>query len=347
MRAATERAADGAAGIRRWLGSGLIQHPCGAFAAWTDPDGRLAFRYPEITGYALTWLAGRPELTRDERAAGDRAAAWLAARIDAGVLSARDGWDGGAVYAFDLGMVAAGLISYGRAVGDEAAAGTGERTAGLLAAAFADGMPAVLPHGPPTSRPSSWSTTGRPHLLKCVQSLLLADAASVVASLMGRAASLQRDDGAFSTQPGSHDVMLHPHFYAIEGLWIAGRCLGDDDALARARRATTWAWEHQLPSGGFPRVVAADGGSREAPEQLDVTSQAVRAALLLGTTPAGLGQAVDRLVELARPAATGRALGYQPAAAERHANAWVSMFGAQALELAAQDTPQLDWDALV
>ena len=56
------------AGLRRWLASGAIQPESGAFCAWREEEsGTLAFEYPEITGYALTWLACRPDPTDAEQ----------------------------------------------------------------------------------------------------------------------------------------------------------------------------------------------------------------------------------------------------------------------------------------
>ena len=52
----------------------------------------------------------------------------------------------------------------------------------------------------------------------------------------------------------------------------------------------------------------------------------------LGLKPEGFDAAIDRLLEFARPLPGGAALIYQPASDVRHYNAWVTMFGAQAME---------------
>src|ERR1700710_564213 len=81
----------------RWLGSGPIDSPTGAYFAWIEEGTRrAAFEYPEITGYALTYLMGRPEPSREELSRAARAADWLVDRLDRGDRSARDGWDYGA-----------------------------------------------------------------------------------------------------------------------------------------------------------------------------------------------------------------------------------------------------------
>jgi hypothetical protein len=341
-----------AADLRRWLSSGALQSSSGAYCAWLDEDaGTLAFEYPEITGYALTWLAGRPDPTARELAAGARAARWLVHRLSRGDRSARPGWDREAVYTFDLGMIAAGLISFGRLVGDGAAVDVGLATARELAAYVAEAgyVPAVAPDGPATSRAAEWSTVGCAHGAKCVQALLLADEVEAAATLVAVAARCQRGDGAVRTQPEESLVMLHPHLYTVEALWMWGTARGDDDALDRARRATDWAWRQQLSSGGLPRCVGSPDAGRPAVEQCDVTAQAIRAALLTGADPHGLEQAVYRLGQIARPAGRGAraALVYQPESGQRHLNAWVTMFGAQALELAESGRGSIAWTQLV
>ena len=101
-----------AAGLRAWIASGVSQSESGAFVAWVDlATGRPSYDYPEITGYALTFLASQASLSDDECSVGHRAAAWLVDRVRRGNLAARDGWDDDAVYLFDLAMVEIGRAS--------------------------------------------------------------------------------------------------------------------------------------------------------------------------------------------------------------------------------------------
>jgi hypothetical protein len=339
-----------AADVRRWLASGDLQSDGGAYCAWRDAStGQLAFEYPEITGYALTWLAGRDEPTQEELDAGRRAAEWITDRLERGDRSARAGWDEGAVYTFDLGMIAAGLISFGKLTGEERYEAQGRRTAAELAAytLSPEGLQSIAPDGPGTTRPPEWSTAGIPHLIKCVQSLLLAEEDEAADALIATAAEWQQDDGRFVTEPSDGRTMLHPHIYTIEGLWMYGTARGDEAALDRARRATEWAWQHQLPSGGLPRYVAINEDLEPAPEQWDVTSQAIRAAAMCGVQPEGLERAIVRAVELGRPTDAGRALIYQPESGNEHHNAWVSMFGGQALEIVGHGLDAMSWEELV
>jgi hypothetical protein len=345
----TQRAAEQAACLATWLASGEVQSPAGAFCAWREEGGELAFEYPEITGYALTWLASHDDPSEAEIEAGRRAANWLLERLKANDLSAHSRWDGGAVYTFDLGMIAAGLISFGRRVEEPQFIDRGESVGRHLASLFLDheDPPQVDPSGPPSGRDPTWSNAGHPHVSKCVQSMLLSEQWEAAEKLITHAGAFQHESGYFQTQPSEDFVMLHPHFYTVEALWMWGTARGDDAALARARRATEWAWRHQLPEGGMPRLVNLSNED-EGVEQLDITSQAVRAALLVKVEVDGLHRAVERLLAAARPAGEGAAaLPYQTQSESPHLNAWVTMFGAQALDLVASADRRLEWHELV
>ena len=340
--------------LRGWLASGRCQSPAGAYYAWiSESSGEPSFEYPEITGYALTWLGGRPDPEEREVQAGERAAEWLAARFEQDDLSARAGWDGEAVYNFDLGMIATGLMVFGARFGRERSLALGLSLAERLRDQVQpDGTLPSIAAGS-TSR-SAWSTAGGAHVIKVVQALLLGhehggsgfrDAAD---RLVGTAARIQQGDGRFVTHRADAETMLHPHLYAAEGLWMYAGATGEADALDRARRATEWAFGHQLDNGALPRFVATGPASAEgAPEQLDLTAQAIRMALLLGLEPEGRAAALRRLAETAQAAGEHRALIYQPGAPEPHHNAWVTMFRPQAAELAAQPPPALSWRHLV
>ncbi|MGH9064536.1 MAG: hypothetical protein ACRD0L_11295 [Acidimicrobiales bacterium] len=348
--------------LRRWLVR-RPQSPAGAFYAWRDAlTGEPAFEYPEVTGYALTHLAGQRPPLEVEVEAGRQAGGWLVRRVSAGDLSAHSGPAGGAVYNFDLAMVASGLLSFGSLVADEAMVTTGLGLAEELRDQIeADPrLPAVRRHRsagsaafPPVRR--SWSSQGGAHLLKVVQCLVRADAlgadgcGEAAASLVRTRGNLQREDGSFVTHE-QDGVVLHPHLYAVEGLWMHGVATGDGIALGRARAATEWAWRQQLPSGGFPRwTPSAPGhGDDVLVEQTDVTSQVVRAALLVGERPAGFEAALARLAGIAlQDGEDGSALPYQPSSGRPHMNTAATLFGAQALAMAVTSSPAVSWSDLV
>ena len=337
--------------LRRWLFSGACQSESGAFCAWRDVrTGHLAFEYPEITGYLLTFAAGLDDLQESEVAAARRGADWLVSRLRRGDRSAREGWDGGTVYTFDLAMVATGLMSFGRLRGDEYLEWGVKLVRFLVAESEAAGkMPAVA-RGL-EARHTGWATEGRAHLLKLVQCLLLADELGIAGArdcaraLIGEASSLQQSDGRFVTDLRDDVTMLHPHHYALEGLWIWGRATSEQWALERAQKGVEWAFAHQLASSGFPRFVSA-AGREKGPEQADATAQAIRMAGILDLESERLGRGVARLGELTIAGAGARAMVYQPAAATLHENTWATLFAAEALMLRST-LKSAEWRCLV
>ncbi len=334
-----------AAGLKAWIGSGACQSLTGAFVAWVDfVSGRFAYDYAEITGYALTYLAHQGTLTA-ELNVGHGAASWLAERVRRGVYAAREGWDNEAIYLFDLGMIATGLYSFGRRTQTRRYIDAGQRLVDFLAAEVCSGSISPLARQSPASGRDNWSTHGVVHLTKLVQPFLLARRQEPAATLVESTMSMQFSDGRMPTDPNDAGTMLHPHLYAAEGLWMWGVAQGDEDALERSRAAVDWAWSHQLESGCLPRSVT--DGQPDGVEQCDLTAQAVRLALLLGSRPPGLDRAIARLVEVAQQVKGKLALPYQPASGELHLNTWASMFGAQALSLASPGAPRLAWHQLV
>jgi len=258
-------------------------------------------------------------------------------------------------------MVAAGLLNAGRAFDLPVAIETGLEVAKLLLdLANEDGGIAAISakRGDSSERGSSWSTEGRAHELKLVQALLLADevglegAVEAADRLVAWGVREQKDDGRFITQPNDDLTMLHPHLYAIEGLWIWGTARQDADALARARLALDWVWRQQLETGGFPRHVStgvfrAPKHSNPPVEQIDATAQATRAALLLGRNDDAVEAAIRRLVEVAKRDGEGSSLIYQPSSPQMHLNMWATMFGAQALELFGSNASPISWRDVV
>jgi hypothetical protein len=336
-------ASSTAAGLRNWIASGACQDSSGAFAAWLDLDtGGLSYAYPEITGYALTFLAGQAALSDRENAVALRAAEWLALRVERGNLAARDGWDNDAVYLFDLGMIASGLMSFG---GRAQARRYVDRGLGLTCF-LADELRSSahlspIATGGPRPQRRSWSTHGQAHLAKLVQALLLAEAhggrseRALAAELIDEVKRLQQPDGRMQTGRPESQTMLHPHLYAAEGLWIWGSAAADRDALERARAAVEWVWAHQLETGGCPRSVGDGSALPDQVEQSDVTAQAVRLALSLDLPGEAANRAIARLIDVSHGPENALAVLYQPASASRHLSTWSTLFAAQALVMVA------------
>lgn len=338
---------DFAGELRQWITTGTCQGQEGAFYAWRDARrDRLSYAYPEITGYALTYLARE----REGEPIGRRAADWLVSRIAADKLTARDA-DGEAVYNFDLAMMATGLLTFGHKLAVDEYIAAGLKLVGFIQDQLLGNgcVLAMSPAYPVSPRKSTWSTHGRAHLLKVVQCLLIAQAlgfprAGEAADLLMKSArELQKSTGRFVTHPADEEVFLHPHLYAAEGLWMWGTALDKRDAIERARIALTWAWSHQLDTGGFPGTVNNLDSNAIGVEQSDVTTQAVRLALLMDMQLPGLDRAIERITQASYRDERGRAILYRPTSTDLHQNTWATIFGSQALEIAIAGTQALPW----
>jgi hypothetical protein len=343
--------------LRNWIGSGVFQSEDGAFCAWQEEDtGKLAFEYPEINGYALTYLAGRADPTPEEKLAGLSAGKWLLRRFAANDFSARSGWDTGVAYNFDLGIIANGLMLFGSRFDVPSFVEQGFKLVEYLRKELSpEGRlhPLSSEHSISTDRPVSWSTAGYAHMLKPVQSFLLAarlglDGAMEAATrLYEFSKQWQLDNGRFLTQPQEDFTMLHPHFYTVEGFWMWSVCQNDSEALERAKAGLEWAWPYQLETGGFPRQVVINGANSSAIEQFDTTSQALRMALLINPQLPGIAKAIERLEQTVRGDEEKGALLYQPTSGNLHLNSWVTMFAAQAVGLAAPGATAFSWEEMV
>jgi len=342
--------------LRAWLIDGDVVSPSGAYHAWFDPIlGTGSFEYPEITGYALTHLTGLNVATEEERTRTQRAADWLVQRWESGNRAARDGWENGGVYYFDSAMVANGLLQVGEKLCRPDATRVGLEIVDMITSEVGSrGCLPPLPTGQHSSR-HGWSVDGLAHMGKTLQCLHHAARVapskpleSVIEIVLAQTLAAQKSDGRFVTEAADEITMLHPHFYAVEGLWCHAQATGDPTAAEAARAGTAWAWRHQLPSGGLPRFVVRASGEVSGIEQLDVIAQGVRAAVLTGTSHDAAWRAGERLATLAVGRGSGRAgLPYQAASSEHHLNAWVTMFGSQALTLLLHGASTLVWDSLV
>ncbi|MGC4761779.1 hypothetical protein ACLQ20_02840 [Micromonospora sp. DT46] len=351
--AMSPEAATGA--ITTWFRNGRTQHASGAFCGWREgPEGPLSPPYPEITGYALTFLTG---VGAGDGAAAERAVDWLVARERAGDHASRPERADGIVYAFDVAMITHGLLRVGALTGRVAVTEAGLRQADrLVAAVDHEGRLACLLGDPVTHLAPAWSTRGQVHLLKCAQALLSAHEAGhprarQVAERLVRAAVDAPTDGEpgppVPTCPGSDTVSLHALCYGAEGLWVWGTATGDEAALRVSRRFTEWVWRQQLPDGAFPGFVRADGRPGGGRAQNDVLAQAVRLASLHRFTGVSVNAATDHLLgRLWRHGEEAAAI-YWPDTDSAHLNSWVSMFAAQALWLRGRSERRLDWWELV
>ena len=221
--------------IAAWLLDGPAQlrdgPHAGAIAGTIAEAGVPAYVYPEIAGYYLQWLAWRARTSGGSAALAPRAdavqrwlAAWLAhdgpppTRVH--LAASGDDWRNGAVFFFDVAMVARGLGSAagaGLVVPDPALiAGVSRLLASLI---DADGLfAACRAHDAGTTVPDRWSTRRGAFLAKAAAGVVTA-----ARTLPGLTAPVTA--AAHATFAAAIDWTLarphpeaHPRLYACEGL---------------------------------------------------------------------------------------------------------------------------------
>lgn len=342
----------------------------GGFHAYYEADeGRYAYQYAEITGYALTMLAHLHEACGGEAAGPVRetlarhaglALDWLRcfARDERSRAYrcryewAHDEFAPLRVCTFDNAMCLNGVVSWARLRGDgmlwdEARA----LAAWLLGMQNRDGSFNVRTVGPAAKLENTyatWSTQIGSFLSKGVIGLLnleretgdgaLRDAARRACDLALR---FQAPEGRFLTHIVERDTLQHPHLYTVEGLLVGGTALEEPRYLDAAFRGIDWSLSTQLEDGGFPSTVRGAGGQNEH-QRMDIQAQVLRAALWarrcgyapdMGAVEGALTRLLAAQSQDERPALRGGFLyGHDDdGRALPHPNSWVTMFAMQAL----------------
>jgi hypothetical protein len=339
----------------------------GGFASWFDSDTRsYPYLYPEITGYALTWLAASYRLRPQPKilAAGIAAADWLLRhqdRTSAGfpaVLPLKPSpfaEKQHSIYSFDAGVILNGLVHLFEATGSaevlEAATECGEWLIG--AARSRPGFhPRLLAGQGFVADPTQWSLSSGSYHTKV--SLGLLHLAAATGDRKYEEAAVDGCDFALTFQePGGRfrsfaagGTNCHPHLYSAEGLWVAGRYLDRPDYLAASAVATVWQFGVRSPSGEVARHW--HNGTANYHERVDVIAQTLRLGVIHraeGTiaesiiSAADLSGVADRLWAAQRldsdPAIRG---GFSfgslsDGTPAPHVNVWVTLFATQALRL--------------
>ena len=148
-----------------WITTGPCQSPSGAFYAWVNEYRHAAYEYPEITGYALTYLSQRQTVSPEVFAHAQRAAHWLLCRFEKQKSSFR-GEDGSRdIYDFDLAMIAMGLSFFWSQIHGETIIQQGlTLVSELQEEMMSDGGLCCL-RGRAEERRPTWSIQGKAHLL--------------------------------------------------------------------------------------------------------------------------------------------------------------------------------------
>ncbi|MDV2502410.1 MAG: hypothetical protein RX318_00435 [bacterium] len=291
----------------QWLmGSGIQNdnsnlHLEGGINAWYDCiEKQYSFVYPEATGYGITTLVYLYKILNDsiflEKA--KLAANWLIEHAwDDSTGHFPYKYDLGSnsfiplAYAFDEGMILNGLVNLYRETGDRRYEETVNRGAYRLIETWQRDDGAFTPlrsltAGDTLDKLRKWSRQPGSFLAKNVIGLLNWHSVINDPILLERAIKacewalrFQDEEGFFVTSTYDHSTHLHAHCYSAEGLWVAGKLLGEEKYLDAAAKATKWALDNQLPNGGIPRIYR--NGQFISAERTDIIAQTVRLGVLM------------------------------------------------------------------
>lgn len=342
--------------IAAWLQDGPAQlrtgvH-AGAIAGTIAESGAPTYVYPEIAGYYLQWLAWRARTFGGGDALAARAAAvqqwlgtWLALagppQTRVHLAGSGDDWRNGAVFFFDVAMVARGLGSAAREGLVVPDAGIVAGVSRILASLIdADGVfAACRAHDARVTLPDRWSTRRGAFLAKAAAGVITAARTLPGISAPVAAAAHATFAASIEWTLAHPHAEAHPRLYALEGLLALPKDPRFPVVLAAVGTQLAALLAQAGTDGRLPETLDADAAAR-GPARVDVLAQALRIGTLLGAQHpehapdrATLGNLRDLLARQLRPSGAVAFAVDAPAAAA--CNVWAAMFADQALAFAA------------
>ncbi len=306
----------------------------GGVGGWIDILRQVPFSYGEVTGYWLTYLRFLQSVsaTGGVLREGMRSAfQWLLVHwVDTKIpltrryLDGRQGedWRNNFLFSFDLAMMLRGAYCASPCVAVALAApvvcGLASRFKDFVDRDGALQCARQVRDGP---RPERWSLKPGPYQLKAAAAILSCPP-GILAGWLQRAAEMNWERWfPFQPSAGLGEDELHPAFYFVEGLLIRFQTTGDKQHLRRASDAY--------------RVLCSSAALRTC-QRSDCIAQALRSGCLLRN----LGS-LDRADEARLEETAARLASFQGSEGAvyfgrsaggrlQHANAWCSMFAAQA-----------------
>ena len=335
----------------------------GGFNSWYDPKKKIyPYIYSEITGYALTILSYLYHLQPEEilLKRSKKAASWLMnqAAHQSGAVKTRyyfgktqDKADFskqvGTLYTFDTGVVLFGICHLYQITKEKKYLDYAQKLTSFLLSMRKPGGSFYAFFDPKKKKkvdvPDKWSTQSGAFHAKLALGLLALFGLTkdktykeAAEGICDWALSLQKSDGRFVTFKDTSDTHLHPHCYAAEGLYYAGKFLGKDNYLQAAKKAAEWALSGQMKNGGIPSMFYQKSGWGRW-ERTDELAQVLRIGVLSnGATKEKLSKLVKRILTFQSKSKDkhlngGMKYGYEEGKKLSHVNPHCTVFTLQAL----------------
>jgi hypothetical protein len=311
-----------------WLTGPDVIRPDGTVASWVNP-AHPGYAYPEIAGYMLSYLAQHGRATAELR---NRVARHLATDMTPSGAVGRNGTE----YVFDSAMVLAGLIAHVKAGGLLPEADMLDRLHEFMVSRLTR---RVGIEGAAEAPATHWSASYGCHLLKSVISLTayndlnsysgqdqMRAAPRIVETLLDDLLPLF-DGARFHVNGESDATYTHAHCYALEGLLtLDGR--GRRGLRQIIERGAEWLADIQTADGGVPSGYVADVLS---PAHADCTAQSVR--IWTCVDPERFAPSIRGAKTFLKSLTVDGGIRYRPGSED--INTWATIFGAQALDFAA------------
>src|SRR3989344_8496598 len=352
---------------KNWLLNSGIQNlegeHKGAFNSWFDMDKKnYSYAYSEITGYAITTLIYIHNLFKEEilLERAKLAANWLIDKTthkSGGILCRyfyketefMGSFENKEIYLFDCGMVLNGIINLYDITKENKYLKFSEKLADfMISKQKQDGSFYAVYNerdNSLTDDEEKWSTqSGAFHnklaigLLKLYSITKNEEYKNSAVKICDYSLKFFENDGRVITFSKTGDSLFHPHCYAAEGLYVAGKYLNNKKYLEFSKKATEYLFNNQKENGGIPQFFR--NNKLIDFERTDILGQALRMGILHSIKKGKLEILKQRLLEFQNTKEEqkgGFIYGYDDKGNKyEHINSWCTMFALQALILYEQ-----------
>ena len=349
---------------KNWLLNSGIQNlegeHKGAFNSWFDVDKKnYPYAYSEITGYAISTLIYLYDLTKEEifLKRANMAADWLmnkATHSSGGILCRlfyeetefMGSFENEEIFLFDCGMVLNGMTALYELTKNKKHLEYCKRLANFMISKQKEDGSFYAVYDAKNNKliddGEKWSTqSGALHAKLSIGLLNLYELTKEekykksAIKICDYSLKFFKEDGRVITFSKTGNSLFHPHCYAAEGLYVAGKYLENKEYLKFSKKSTEYLFTIQKKDGGIPQMFKEN--KLVEFERSDILGQTLRVGVLNSIEYNKLERLYKRLLEfqnLNQEQKGGFKYGYDDQGKKYdHINSWCTMFAIQALIL--------------